>query len=279
MLIRTMEYTSEISIGLRRNPKEALISALSRLTTSIDIPESVSKILIKPSIYDPSLVGNTEPELVQAIARTFGNLGKVSIMESDNPLRTTNEAFEKLGYTKLVTDNVDLVNLSEISRQEVKMPGYYFETLKMPTLLTKSNFLVNVPTMKLEPGICTVGGGIKNLFGLIPEVDKRRFHSQIDDVLLDILISFRPQLTIMDLTSLVIGDRENGVTRDIGAVVLGTDPVAVDAFCSDLLGINPVKVSHLKRAFDLGLGEILVDRMKISGTEGQIAKLLDLCTS
>jgi len=279
MLIRTMEYTSEISIGLRRNPKEALISALSRLTTSIDIPESVSKILIKPSIYDPSLVGNTEPELVQAIARTFGNLGKVSIMESDNPLRTTNEAFEKLGYTKLVTDNVELVNLSEISRQEVKMPGYYFETLKMPTLLTKSNFLVNVPTMKLEPGICTVGGGIKNLFGLIPEVDKRRFHSQIDDVLLDILISFRPQLTIMDLTTLVIGDRENGVTRDIGAVVLGTDPVAVDAFCSDLLGINPVKVSHLKRAFDLGLGEILVDRMKISGTEGQIAKLLDLCTS
>jgi len=83
----------------------------------------------------------------------------------------------------------------------------------------------------------------------------------------------------MDLTSLVIGDRENGVTRDIGAVVLGTDPVAVDAFCSDLLGIDPVKVSHLKRAFDLGLGEILVDRMKISGTEGQIAKLLDLCTS
>ncbi len=279
MLIRTMEYTSEISIGLRRNPKEALISALSRLTTSIDIPESVSKILIKPSIYDPTLVGNTEPELVQAIARTFGYLGKVSIIESDNPLRTTNEAFGKLGYTKLVTDNVDLVNLSEISRQEVKMSGHYFETLEMPTLLTKSNFLVNVPTMKLEPGICTVGGGIKNLFGLIPEVDKRRFHSQIDDVLLDILISFRPQLTIMDLTSLVIGDRENGVTRDIGAVVLGTDPVAVDAFCSDLLGIDPVKVSHLKRAFDLGLGEILVDRMKISGTEGQIAKLLDLCTS
>ncbi|TFH03775.1 MAG: DUF362 domain-containing protein, partial [Candidatus Thorarchaeota archaeon] len=120
MIMRTMECTTEISIGLRRTPKEALIAALSRLATSIDIPEKVSQILIKPSIYDPVLVGNTDPELVRAIARTFGNLGKVSIIESDNPLRTTNEAFEKMGYTELATDNVELVNLSEISRQEVK---------------------------------------------------------------------------------------------------------------------------------------------------------------
>ena len=272
-----MEHTSEISIGLRRNPKESLIAALSRLTTSIVMPESRFQILIKPSIYDPSLVGNTEPELVRAIARTFSNLGKVLIIESDNPLRTTNEAFEKMGYMKLATDNVELVNLSESSRQEVKMPGHYFETLEMPTPLTKTHFLVNVPTLKIEPGICTVGGGIKNLFGLIPESDKRHYHSRIDDVLLDLLISFRPQLTIMDLTRLVIGERENGVTRDIGAVIVSTDPVAVDAFCSDLLGIDPMKVSHLKRAFDLGLGEILVDRMKISGTEDQRTKLIDLC--
>lgn len=277
MLIRTMEHVSEISIGLRRNPKEALIAALSRLTTSIVMPESRFQILIKPSIYDPTLVGNTELELVQAISRTFSNLGKVSIIESDNPFRTTNEAFEKMGYTKLVTDNVELVNLSELPRQEVKMPGYYFDTLKIPTLLAKPNFLVNVPTLKIEPGICTVGGGIKNLFGLIPETDKRFYHSHIDDVLLDILISFRPQLTIMDLTSLVIGNRENGITRDIGAVIVSTDPVAVDAFCSELLGIDPVKVSYLKRAFDLGLGEILVDQMKISGTEDQRMKLFDLC--
>jgi len=272
-----MEHTSEISIGLRRNPKEALIAALSRLTTSIVMPESRFQILIKPSIYDPTLVGNTEPELVRAISRTFSNLGKVSIIESDNPLRTTNEAFKKMGYTKLVTDNVELVNLSELPRQEVKMPGYHFDTLEMPTLLVKPNFLVNVPTLKIEPGICIVGGGIKNLFGLIPETDKRLYHSHIDDVLLDILISFRPQLTIMDLTSLVIGNRENGITRDIGAVIVSTDPVAVDAFCSDLLGIDPVKVSYLKRAFDLGLGEILVDQMKISGTEDQRTKLFGLC--
>jgi uncharacterized protein (DUF362 family) len=169
------------------------------------------------------------------------------------------------------------VNLSESPRQSMKMAGHYFKILEMPTLLSKPNFFVNVPTVKLEPGICTVGGGIKNLFGLIPEPDKRHYHSHIDEVLLDLLISFRPQLTIMDLTTLVVGDREEGITKDIGAVIVGTDPVAVDAFCADLLGIVPTEISHLKKAFDLGLGEILIDRIRISGTEDQTAKLFKLC--
>jgi uncharacterized protein (DUF362 family) len=272
-----MEYTAEISIGLRRNPREALLAALSRLTTPLDIPETTKQILIKPSIYNPKLVGNTEPELVRAISRTFSNLGNISIIESDNPFRTAEEAFEASGYVELVDEKVELVNLSEIPLQSVKMAGHYFETLEMPSLLTESNFFVNVPTLKLEPGISTVGGGIKNLFGLIPEPDKRHYHSKIDDVLLDILTAFRPQLTVMDLTKLVLGDREEGNTKDVGAVIVGTDPVAVDAFCSDLLGVDPTKISYLKKAFDLGLGEIIVDRIKINGTEDQRTKLFELC--
>jgi len=277
MFFGIMEYSTEISIGLQRNPKEALAVALSKLTIPIEIPEKPDQVLIKPSIYDPALVGNTEPQLVRAISRTFNNVGPVSIIESDNPLRTTNDAFEKAGYSNLAIDNVKLVNLSEIPRQSMKMAGHHIETLEMPSLLTETNFFVNVPTVKLEPEICTVGGGIKNLFGLIPERDKRQYHSHIDNVLLDILIAFRPHLTIMDLTTMVIGDREKGVTKDIGAVIVGTDPVAVDAFCADLFGIDPMKVSHLKKAFDLGIGEILVDRIRISGTEGQRAKLFELC--
>ena len=84
-----MDYTAEISIGLRRKPKEALITALSKLSSSLVIPERASQIVIKPSIYDPQLVGNTNFDLVQAIVRTFSSLGRISIVESNNPIRTT----------------------------------------------------------------------------------------------------------------------------------------------------------------------------------------------
>ena len=90
--------------------------------------------------YDPKLVGNTETELVRAIARTFGNLGHISIVESDNPIRNANEAFEALGYNQLTNENTELVNLSQVSCESIKMAGHYFETLEMPSLLTERHF-------------------------------------------------------------------------------------------------------------------------------------------
>ncbi len=271
-----MERSAEISIGLKRNPKEALAEALSKLTATIEMPKKASQIIIKPSIYDPALVGNTDPRLVRATAKTFNSLGSVSIIESDNPIRTTEQAFEKMRYPELLQDIGSLVNLSKLPVETVQMSGHYFETLEMPRLFNEPYFLVNVPTLKLEPEICVVGGGIKNLFGLIPLADKRTYHSHIDEVLIDLLIAYRPHLTIMDLTTLVIGNREDGLSKEIGAVIVGTDPVAIDAFCSDLLGINPSRIPYLKKAHDLGLGQILPDMIKISGTDVQRAKLFEL---
>ncbi len=271
-----MEQITEISIGVQRNPRKALEVALSKLTVQPTIPSNISEILIKPSIYDPALIGNTDPTLVKAIAQTLGNIGHVTIIESDNPIRTTETAFERTGYSTLFSPDVKLSNLSKLPRESVKMAGYHFESLEMPSILMKPNFFVNVPTLKHESGICTIGGGIKNLFGLIPERDKKQYHEYMDDVLLDLLIAFRPQLTIMDLTTLVIGNREDGITKDIGAVVVSIDPIAVDAFCSDLLGVDPTKVNYLTKAHELGLGEIIIDRMKIRGTEEQRMKLFEL---
>jgi uncharacterized protein (DUF362 family) len=92
-----------------------------------------------------------------------------------------------------------------------------------------------------------------------------------------LLTIFRPHLTIVDLTSLVIGKRENGVTKEICTVIVGLDPVAVDSFCADLFGIDPMQIDYLRRAYELGLGEILLDRIRVSGTDNQKKRLFELC--
>jgi uncharacterized protein (DUF362 family) len=274
-----MMHTSEVSIGLCKNPKEALEVALAKLTTPLDIPKKLERVLLKPSIYDPTLVGNTSVEVVRVTLGVFKKLGPTAIIESDNPLRRTIDAFHQMGYANLSSSDVTLVNLSELPTSLISMPGHFFHEHRMPTILTESCFFINLPTVKLEPEICTIGAGIKNLFGLIPEVDKRIYHKVIDDVLLDLLSVFRPRLTIVDLTSLVIGEREDNNAKKIGAIIVGQDPVAVDSFCADLLGIDPLKVGYLKRAYDLGLGEILIDRIRVSGTEAQKQRLYKLCWS
>ncbi|MHA2356102.1 MAG: hypothetical protein ACXADC_13055, partial [Candidatus Thorarchaeota archaeon] len=59
-------------------------------------------------------------------------------------------------------------------------------------------------------------------------------------------------------------------------VIVGVDPVAVDSYCAGLLGVDPMRVPYLKRANALGLGEALLDRIEVRGTDHQKQLLADL---
>ncbi|TFG30798.1 DUF362 domain-containing protein [Candidatus Thorarchaeota archaeon] len=272
-----MEYTAEVAIGLRRDVRTSLSYALSKLTKPLETPKILKYVVVKPSIYDPKLVGNTNPNVVKAVICSFKFLGTIYVVESDNPLRKASNAFTDCGYDNLAEERVKLVNLSEEQTKRIEMPGHYFRDHPIPMLLQNGYVLINVPTVKLEPEKITIGAGIKNLFGLLPEVNKRKYHERIDDVLIDLLTIFRPHLTIVDLSKIVIGHREDGITREAGALLVGKDPVAVDAICADFFGIDPMNIPHLKMAYDLHLGEALVDRIRVIGTEEQKAKLFELC--
>ena len=272
-----MEYTSEVAVAVKRSPAEALNTALSRFSEPILPPKNSKQVIIKPSIYDPSLPGNTDVQMVRAAVRMFKSLGPVKIVESDNPLRTTTEAFTKSGYNSLIQDNVELVNLSDVDMVPTSFSGHHFKDRRMPELLGSDGFLINIATLKAEPEICTIGAGIKNLFGLLPETDKSVYHTSIDSVLMDLLSNYTPNLIIIDLTQLVIGARENGQVKQVGGVVVGTDPVAVDSYCASLLGMDPVKINHLETAHKLGFGEVLLDLIRVSGTDHQIEELTKLC--
>lgn len=262
---------------MRRNPVEGLEAALSKLTTPLEFPKRLTCVLIKPSIYDPKLVGNTSVDVVRAVLGAFRGLSQAAIIESDNPVRRTSDAFQQMGYNSLSASDVSLVNLSKLDTSLVNMPGYYFQSHNMPSILSEPAFFINIPTVKIEPELRTIGVGIKNLFGLLPETDKGIYHERLDDVLLDLLSVYPPHLTVVDLTTLVVGKREEGVTREVGAIIVGLDPLAVDAFCADLFGFDPHEIDYLRRGYELGLGEILQDRIRICGTDEQKERLFDLC--
>lgn len=258
-----------VAVAVKRTPREALRTALGFLPDPLAKGASTKRVVVKPSIYDPGLVGNTNLELVRSVAGLFSSAMPVSLVESDNPLRTAEEAFERTSYTTLLNEGVRLVNLSTAECQQVQFDGGQFQSREMPSILHGDRLLLNLATMKAEPGITSVGAGVKNLFGLLPERDKSIYHGNIDQVLVDLLAIYRPDLTIIDLTDPVIGNREDGITRHLGGVIVGTDPVAVDAFCAELLGVDPLDVPFLTMAYDRGLGEILMDRISILGTDHQ----------
>ena len=270
-----MNHISEVAVAIRRTPRESLSEALSKLLAPPTPKGAIDRVIIKPSIYNPHFAGNTSSDLVGALISLFKFLAPVLVVESDNPLRNAEDAFRQSSYHSLEGKTTTLVNLSKSDLAPVKMAGHLFESKPMPTLLTGSCMLINAATLKVNPGVSVIGASIKNLFGLLPEIDKSIYHDRIDDALVDLLQAFRPNLTVVDLTEIAIGQREEGQVAKVGGVVVGIDPVAVDTFCCDLVGIDPFNVPHIVKAYELGLGEALIDRIKIRGTEYQKQKIYD----
>jgi uncharacterized protein (DUF362 family) len=268
---------TEVAIAVKKTPRDALSTALSKLTQPLPLVGDGNRVVIKPSILDPKVPGNTSFEIARALVSLFENSSEIVLVESDNPYRSVEDAYSELGYSAFASDKIKLLNLSNDTLEDMAMSGHYFtNTHAMPQVLKHPLFLVNIATLKYRPAEGKVWGGIKNLFGLLPEVEKQKYHERLEDVLLDLLAAFRPSLTIIDLAEVVIGKRLAGQTMKVGGVVVGTDPVAVDSYCSGLLGLDPMKVDYLKRAADLGMGEALLDRIEVRGTEHQKQVLANL---
>ena len=59
------------------------------------------------------------------------------------------------------------------------------------------------------------------------------------------------------------GPKGPGKTRDVGKVIAGIDPVAVDAYGATLFGMDPKKIEHIALAHKIGAGEISLDALQV----------------
>src|SRR5262249_35852008 len=92
---------------------------------------------------------------------------------------------------------------------------------------------------------------LKNLFGIMPGIcygwPKNELHWRgIDNSIIDIALTRTPDLAIVDGIVSMEGDGPlNGTPKPLGVVVMGADPLAVDATCCRLMKLNPEKVGYL----------------------------------
>jgi uncharacterized protein (DUF362 family) len=54
-----------------------------------------------------------------------------------------------------------------------------------------------------------------------------------------------------------------GQTREEKTVIAGTDPVAIDAYATTLLDRNPNDIDHIRFAYELGVGEMDLNKISI----------------
>lgn len=150
----------------------------------------------------------------------------------------------------------------------VDMPIRRGRRLKKTTILRKAldnDVLINFPIAKQHDST-GITAALKNLMGF--NRDNASFHQgkeYLHQAIVDLATLFTPRVIVVDAFTILAENGPFGPGRLISpqSVVVGTDTVAVDAYCCRFLGINPDEIPYLRLAEEAGLGNKNIPEQKI----------------
>ncbi len=110
---------------------------------------------------------------------------------------------------------------------------------------------------------------LKNMMGSAPFSTCRKFHRgdriHLAQCIADINLVRKPDLCVMDATEVLAtgGPHGPGLIKKPRKVFAGRDPVAVDTYATQLLGLDPKKIFMLDYASQHGLGQKDLSKVRI----------------
>ncbi len=201
----------------------------------------------------------TDPIVVEAIIKKLADLPlKAYVVESDATITNADEAFEVTGMKDMCRRNgIEWINLRHVKdRVKLEVPnGEVLKTITVPRLVTESAI---ISAAKLKTHLdTTVTLGMKNMFGLLPDKLKGKYHLKgVSKVVVDINTVLRSTITIIDGFVGMEGKGPiDGTPIQMNLVIAGTDPVATDATAARIMGFNPYDITHIRKAFEKNLGK------------------------
>jgi uncharacterized protein (DUF362 family) len=211
----------------------------------------------------------TDPMVVEAIIQRLKKLPvEIYVVESDATMTNADKAFEVTGMAEMCRQNgVECLNLRHApDKIKVNVPnGECLKEITVPRIVTESAI---ISAAKMKTHMATkVTLGMKNMFGLLPDKFKAKYHAKgINKVIVDINTVIKPHLTVIDGFIAMEGrGPTDGSPVKMDLIVAGKDPVATDATCARVMGLDPHEISHIRTAHQKGLGNI--DNIEIVGSQ------------
>ena len=223
--------------------------------------EGYDKVLIKVNFITDktwNTGATTDPIVVEAIIKKLEDLPlKIYVVESDATITNADKAFEKTGMKDMCERNdVEWLNLRYV-KDKIKLNisnGEALQSIIVPRLVMESAV---ISAAKLKTHInTTVTLGMKNMFGLLPDKFKGKYHMKgISKVVVDINTVLRPALTVIDgFVGMEGRGPVDGTPVQMNLIIAGKDVVATDATAARIMGFNPYEITHIRKAFEKGLG-------------------------
>lgn len=229
-------------------------------------------VLLKPNLVDyiPGNHINTHPLLVSAAVECFRRLGakKVLIGEGPGHQRDTELVLLESGFREELRQLK--VPFADLNRDELVMTSLLatytgMQHLWLPRTVLEVDYVVSMPKVKTHhwSGVTL---SMKNMFGVVPGVKygwpKNILHWKgIQESILDVCATVPVHFVIADAIVAMEGNGPlNGHPRSLNRIVLADDPVAADATCARLMGLEPTRITHIRIGARF-LGNISIERI------------------
>lgn len=223
------------------------------------------RVLLKPNLveYSKKAAINTHPSVIAATADSLFRLGASEVTVADGPghVRDSEMLIDECGLRSKLAEvgRVRFVDLNfDAVRRVVPRGGFTsFRELWLPGTVLSADVIISMPKIKTHHW-AGVTLSLKNLFGCIPGNvygwPKNILHWEgIDNSIAELASTIPVHYVIADGIVAMEGNGPlHGPSRHLGCLVFSDDPIAADATCCRLMGIEPSRVPHLQMAAALG---------------------------
>ena len=250
--------------------KDALIRLLEPLGGIEAFVHPGERVLLKVNLLTgkaPEKAVTTHPDVVRGVIELVQAAGGIPLVGDSPGVGGLKSVAEKTGILAVVeATGARLVEFT--NPQEVAGSGI-FKRLALAEAYLAADKVINLPKLKTHE-MMTMTCAVKNLFGTVVGTAKAGWHlkagadrEMFARMLLEIYLLRPPELTIVDAITAMEGDGpSSGDPRQVGLLLAGTNPVAVDVIAAEIAGI-PKKLLYVERvAQTLGLDG--ADRATIS---------------
>ncbi|HIH27413.1 MAG TPA: DUF362 domain-containing protein [Methanoregulaceae archaeon] len=226
-----------------------------------------SRVLVKPNLLQglpPERCVTTHPEVVRAVCVLLRSIG-CSVVIADSPgggIRYTPASLRSLyhaaGYDQIAAETGALLNYDTGFYEHPFPEGRLAK--RFPVILPVRDADHIVVVSKAKTHLWTLfSGGAKNLFGVIPGLEKPLHHARFRETLhfggmiADLNEAISPSLQLMDAVVAMEGDGpSSGSPRPLGAILASPDWTAIDVVACRLIGIPPLDVPTIRAVADRG---------------------------
>lgn len=263
-------------VEAKGEPAAATKAAVQALGGMSRFVQPGQKVVIKPNMsFDqpPEMATNTNPAVVQTLARMCKEAGASQISVLDNPLRTAELCLVKSGIKQAGQAVQDCQVKAVQSRgdfREVDIPAAEQMTSnEVMREALQADVLIAAPVLKHHSST-GVSLSMKGMMGLIRNRTIMHWRYDLHTAIVDLCTLLTPDLVVIDASRALTSDGPSGpgTVLEPLKIIASTDMVAADAQAVTLVkwygrSIKPSQVKHIQLAHERGLGSLELDKLHI----------------